>query len=351
MLDRRLNRLIFATLLLPGLALGDNCSTSGTDASCGESSGKSGALFRFAGTEFHEYDLDIRVREQLHELASKYYEGRQLLLDNAVWQIYLTREAERQKKTPEQVARGLIVLEQPTEEVMRSFYEANKAQIPSPYEQVKGEIAQYLLQQRVVQERSKLIASIKKEGQYTLLIAKPQPPVATIDTEGFPSKGSMLAPVEVVEFADYQCPHCKTAAEIVQHLEKKYGDKVRFVFMDFPINRSGISLKVAEGAVCADQQGKFWAYHYGAFESQTSLSADSPKSLASKIGLDTERFSSCLAGTEAGSKVAKSKAEALRLGLDSTPTFFVNGIRLIAESNLEKELSDAIDRSLRESGS
>lgn len=343
--------LIIATFLLPGLASGADCSSTGVVPGCGENSGKGGALFRFAGKEFHEYDLDIRVREKLYQLADRYYQARQLLLDNAVWQVYLTQESERQNKTPEQVAMGLINLAQPTEEAMHSFYDANKAKISAPYEQVKGQIAQYMIQQQALEERSKLINSIKEEGQYALLIEKPQPLISSIETAGFPSKGSMLAPVEVVEFADYQCPHCKTASEMMQRLEKKYGDKIRLVFMDFPINRSGISLKVAEGAVCADQQGKFWAYHNAAYELQTSLSANSPQDLANRLGLDSERFSNCLAGNEASSKVAKSKAEALRLGLESTPTFFVNGIRLNAKSNLEMELSEAIDRALKEAGS
>ncbi len=351
MVRRWLSPLIIATALLPGFASGADCASTETTSSCSDNSEKSGALFRFAGREYHENDLDIQVRENLHQLASKYYEGRQLLLDNAVWQIYLTQESERQKKTPEQVAMALISLTQPTEEAMRTFYEANKSNIPAPYEQVKQQVAQYIVQQQALNERSKLIASIKKEGQFALLIEKPLPPIATIETDGFPSKGSKLAPVEVVEFADYQCPHCKTASEVMQRLEKEYGEKIRVVFMDFPINRSGISLKVAEGAVCADQQGQFWAYHYRAFESQSSLSANSPQNLAAKLGLDAETFSKCLAGTEARSKVAKAKSEALRLGLNSTPTFFVNGIRVYTESSLEKELSDAISKALKEADS
>ncbi|MCB1871605.1 MAG: thioredoxin domain-containing protein [Gammaproteobacteria bacterium] len=351
MVKRWLCPLILATIILPNIAAGTGCTSAEAVSGCTEDSGNGGALFRFSGKEFHESDLNIQVRERLHQLASKYYQERRLLMDSAVWQIYLTREAERQQKEPEQVAMEMINLVQPTEEAMSSFYEANKEKISAPYDQVKRQISQFLMQQQALEERSKLVESIKKEGEYAFLIDKPQPPVATIDTAGFPSKGPMLAPVEVVEFADYQCPHCKTASEILQRLETQYGEKIRVVFMDFPINRSGISLKVAEGAVCADQQGKFWVYHYGAFELQSSLSASSPLDLANKIGLDTARFNDCLTGTEAAAKVAKSKAEALRLGLDSTPTFFVNGIRLNAATNLENELSEAIEKALKETGS
>lgn len=351
MVKRWLCPLIIATLMLPNFAAGEACTSTEVVSGCADSSARTGAMFRYSGEEFHENDLDIQVREKLYQLASNYYQERRQLMDSAVWQVFLAQEAERQNKGREQVAMELIALVPPTEQAINEFYAANKEQISAPFDQVKKQIAQYLIQQQMLEARSKIVESIKKEGQYALLIKKPQPPVVSIETEGFPSKGSLLAPVEVVEFADYQCPHCKTASETMQRLEKQYGDKIRVVFMDFPINRTGISLKVAEGAVCADQQGKFWAYHKGAFEIQRSLSANSPQDLASSLGLDTERFSNCLTGTEARSKVAKSKAEALRLGLDSTPTFFVNGIKVNTESGLEKALSNAIDSALKEAGS
>jgi len=352
MLKRWLCPLVLTSLLLSTLASAADCTdnSSAQVASCGENSGKSGALFHYGGQEYYLNDLTIQVRDRLHQLAVKYYQERALLMDSALWQVFVAQEAERQNKAQAQVAMGLIKLTQPTEQAINAFYEANKANIPAPYEQVKRQIAQYLIKQQMQKGRSKLIATIKNDRGYQLLIDKPQPPIATINTDGFPSKGSMLAAVEVVEFTDYQCPHCKTASKAIRRLEKRYGDKLRVVFMDFPINQSGISQKVAEGAVCADQQGEFWRYHNDAFDLQSSLSAKSPLDLATKLDLDTQRFTECMSGTEAVSKVAKSKTEALRLGLDSTPTFFVNGIKLNPQSNLEKELSEAIDKAIKEAG-
>jgi protein-disulfide isomerase len=64
--------------------------------------------------------------------------------------------------------------------------------------------------------------------------------------------------VTIVEFADYQCPHCKIAAESLKKVTEKFKGKVRLVFMDYPINPSGISRAVAEASHCALEQGKFW---------------------------------------------------------------------------------------------
>ena len=125
-----------------------------------------------------------------------------------------------------------------------------------------------------------MIEKIKKETSFEFLLKKPIAPVVNINIDGFPMTGNKKSEVTVVEFADYQCPHCKHAYEIMKKLKKDHKDKFKLVFIDFPINRSGISRKVAEGAYCAMQQGKFWEYHGAAFDAQSSLNNDSAKSLA-----------------------------------------------------------------------
>jgi len=353
MLKRWLGPVVLATALLPLASWADaGCSDPAADtqgsSGCSDGSANHGsALFSYRGETFSEPDLDLTTRQAIYELAEKFYNDRQLLLDNALWQLYLAQQAKSQQKSEDDVARELLRPQMPTEEQMKAFYEANKAQIPAPYEQVQGQLAQYLVQQQMLASQRKIIDGLKQNDDFKLLAQPPQPPVAIIDTEGYPSKGDKLAPVEIVEFADYQCPHCKTASGVMAKLEERYGDKLRVIYMDFPINPSGISQRVAEGAVCADQQGKFWPYHSGAFAEQSSLSTQSPASLAKAQGLDMPRFNECLEGDAAKQKVARAKAEARRLGLDSTPTFFINGVKLHADSGLESALTREIDKALK----
>jgi protein-disulfide isomerase len=122
--------------------------------------------------------------------------------------------------------------------------------------------------------------------------------------------------------------------------------------MDQPfINRGGLdSRNIAEGAVCADQQGKFWEYHDLAFQRQTELRPGAAQELAKQLGLDEEAFSSCLESADTKAKVARSKTEANRLGATSTPTFFVNG-RQVLTDNVEAGLTEAIDKALKTAGS
>ncbi|MCB1758309.1 MAG: DsbA family protein [Gammaproteobacteria bacterium] len=315
---------------------------------CGGESNGQRALFQYDGRSYLFDDLRPSERQSWYELELKQFEARKLILDNALWQIHIDQEAARRNIDRDKLALELLRIEQPSEESLKTFYQANKAQISAPYEEIKSQLASYLIQQQVIRNRASLIDALRQQQRYQVLLDMPQPPIAMIDTQDYPSRGSEFAPVEVVEFADYQCPHCKTASQAMARLRERFGEKLRVVFMDFPINRSGISTRVAEGAVCADRQGHYWAYHEAAFALQSSLSLKSPEQLAERIGLDKADFAACIADGSTAEKIAKSKAEGLRLGIDSTPAFFVNGRRVTIREDFEKELAEAISLALKE---
>ncbi|MCB1856941.1 MAG: DsbA family protein [Gammaproteobacteria bacterium] len=343
--------LVFLAGLIPGAVFADVCtqeSKPGTANDCAApgTAGGDGLLFSFRGRGIHLADLDLATRQALYELDLKHFDDRQRLLENMLWKLYLTEEAERQNKSEDQLLGELMEYRVPPEAEIKAFYEANKGRISSPYETIKGQIGRYLSEQQLLAKRDALVTGLKESGEYQLLLSRPTAPVAVIDTSGFPSKGDALAPVEVVEFADYQCPHCRTASEVMRRLEDHYGDKLRVVFMDFPINRSGISRKVAEGGVCAGEQGSYWQYHDAAFGQQPSLSHDSPLKIAQSLGLDEAKFAACLSGDHAMTEVTRGESEARRLGLDSTPTFFVNGVKVSVHDDMETALRQAIDEAL-----
>jgi protein-disulfide isomerase len=177
----------------------------------------------------------------------------------------------------------------------------------------------------------------------------PDFPKITVDTHGYPFKGNDDAPVHIIEFADYQCSHCKEAHGILKHLLKNWPDQIKVTYMDFPINRSGISRIVAEGAVCADEQGKFWAYHDEAFADQSILSKTWPDKTANKLGLDATRFSTCLSAQSTKDKVKKSEQAAIAAGARGTPTFIVNGLK-VSSHDIEGALNTAINAALNNRG-
>jgi protein-disulfide isomerase len=156
-----------------------------------------------------------------------------------------------------------------------------------------------------------------------------------IQTEGFPRKGKDDAKVTIVEFADYQCPHCKIAAESLKKVSEKFKNKVRLVYIDYPINPSGVSRAVAEASHCADEQGKFWDFHYKAFESQDKLDKESPLKLAKDVKLDEAKFKACMDLAKGKAMVDKAFAEGSRIGVGGTPYLVINGRRYLGAHTVE----------------
>ena len=303
------------------------------------------ALFRYKGFDYSATDLSPEVRQALFDLDMDYYNKHQQLLDNALVEIYLKQTAEERGLTLEATRAELLPVSPPTEQQIRVFYDSNKDRIPYPYDQVKGQISQMLMQQIEGAQKSALVASIKSSEEYEIAMPRPEAPWVEIAIEGYPSKGPADAPVTVVEFADFQCPHCKSASAVLDKLSGQFGDQMRVVFMDFPINPSGISRVVAWGAVCADRQGKFWQYHDLAFNRQAMLDENAPFTLAKSLGLDEAEFKTCFEEDAVRTKVAQAEAEARRLGLSSTPTIYVNGRKVVME-DMEEDLSEAIQTAL-----
>jgi protein-disulfide isomerase len=303
------------------------------------------ALFQYDGLDYVESDLSLARRQELYQLDQEHFQNRQRMLDDVLVETHLEAEAERRELSKQEVMDEFFAVEIPDETVVRAFYDENKARIRAPYEQVKDRIGEYLVSQQVEARKAELVEELRGADKYKLLIARPEPPLADIAIDGRPAKGEADAPVVIVEFSDFQCPHCKQAAPVVEQVADRFPGKVRVVHMDFPVNPSGISRRAAEGGVCAEEQGQFWAYHDMVYVRQDELSNDSPMALAKELGLDETKFEACMASPDTAALVQQSEQEGRRLGVDSTPTFYLNGQRLVME-NLERDLNAAIEEAL-----
>ncbi|GBD16281.1 Disulfide bond formation protein D [bacterium HR26] len=161
----------------------------------------------------------------------------------------------------------------------------------------------------------------------------------TSNYDDIPRDGRVLgapnAPVLVVEWGDYQCPACLQFKQVFfPQLLKDYiaTGKIRFEYRDFAFIGDESKL-AAEAALCAQDQGKFWEYHDALFTNQRgenvgSFTAARLKRIAEVIGLDTNQFNSCLDSRRHQGEVEAMRQEAQSLGVNATPTFFVNGRKL-----------------------
>lgn len=303
------------------------------------------ALFHYNGMDHHEAELSSELKQSSYQIKLEYYKRMQKLADVAFLQAYIDQEAKKRNIGSADLINELFPTPKPTETELKSFYDKNKSDIPYPYEKIKDKIAYVIANDLLKKSRATFIKNLKKTQDFKFLIQPPVAPIANININGYPFKGNPDAKVTIVKFADYQCSHCRNASVALERIFPRYKDKIKYVYMDFPINRSGISRIVSEGAVCADKQGKFWEYNQLAFEKQRTLTKTSPEKFAQTLALDASQFSQCLASKEAKDKVNQAEKEAIKHNIKSTPTIFINGIKLEAE-DYRKDIEDAIKQAL-----
>jgi len=140
------------------------------------------------------------------------------------------------------------------------------------------------------------------------------------------TKGNENASVTVVEFGDFQCPACGFAFTQLEQILPEYEGRVKFIFKQFPLSSAHpFAYKAAEASECADEQGKFWELHDIMYQKQPTLAIPDLKGYALDLGLDVTQFGQCIDSGKYSSKVASDIALGNSLGVNSTPTFFVNG--------------------------
>jgi protein-disulfide isomerase len=170
------------------------------------------------------------------------------------------------------------------------------------------------------------------------------PQVPYIDVSQSPSKGGPSGRVTLVEFADYECKHCKEAQPLMQQLLTKYASDITLYFKHFPIS-SNNALNAANAAAAAQSQGKFWQFSDKVWENSEHLTPAVLEGIAKEIGLDFSRWYSDVGSDEVRSHVQRDKTEARSLEIHRTPAIFINGRRYTDEIDLPS-LKDWIDEAL-----
>jgi protein-disulfide isomerase/uncharacterized membrane protein len=176
-------------------------------------------------------------------------------------------------------------------------------------------------------------------------------PLVSVPTDGDHSLGGANAPVTVVEFSDFECGHCYNFHRSLDQVLRTGGSHVRVVFRHFPLDPScnpGVRTRIHEDAClaataaeCAAEQSRFWEYHNLLFAHQQELGREFLIAYADQVGLDRDRFAACLGGRDARARVERDAGAATQLGIDSTPTVFING-RMIKGALDPEQLAEAL---------
>lgn len=192
-----------------------------------------------------------------------------------------------------------------------------------------------------------VVATIAVISIGAILFSRPEPTAPKVEMipQGTYTKGATESAVYLVMFSDFQCPSCKKVKPIVDVLAAKYQDKLVFAYRHFPLDQHPFGKQAAQAAEAAGRQGKFWAMYDGLFVDQESLSEEKIASIAASLGLDMNQFTTDLSDPTISQKVENDRLYGLRLGVNSTPTFFLNGKKLVLYKFTD--LTTEVEKALR----
>jgi protein-disulfide isomerase len=194
-------------------------------------------------------------------------------------------------------------------------------------------------------EYAKVLSQVKSmEARNKPLSAEAAAKIAAAG-EGIPTFGSADSKVQLVEFSDFQCPYCSKAADAVNEVKKSYGDKVHFVFRQFPLGMHKDAHLAAQASLAAHAQGKFWEYHDKLFANQRALGREQLESYAEELGLDMAAFKKALDEGTYKDAVDGELALGQEVHVSGTPTMFLNGKR-VGNATDAKAISAEIDKVL-----
>ena len=278
--------------------------------------------------------FDAAERSRVTQLL---YQNRRNMLEQVVGDILIENAAKAAGASVEAfVAQDAAKRATPvTQQEIAQFFEANRDRAQGrTIDQLAPQISEFLASQRTLQARAQLVEELKAKS--TGLKVMLDPPRYTVATAAIdPVRGVASAPITIVEFSDYQCPFCARVNPTLEQVRKTYGDKVKIIFKDFPLPNHPQAPKAAEAAHCAGEQGKYWEMHDHMFANQRALNVPELKQYASALGLDAAKFGQCLDSGKHAGLVALGTAQGEKMGVNSTPTLYINGRALIGAQPFE----------------
>jgi len=297
------------------------------------------------GSEITEEEVAKSVAGELQRVNRERYEILEKGLDSLVTTRLLELEAEAKGISVDELLDEAVEskVEPPSQEQIDAFYESRKGQIRQPKEAVEERIGQFLTQQQQQTALAEFIDELKVKYGFE---SRLEPLRISVDFAGFPARGPENAPVTIVEFSDFECPYCSRVIPTLEQVLETYGDRVRLVFRQFPLNNIHPNAqKAAEASLCANDQGKFWEMHDLMFKEQKSLELEQLKEKAARLELDVEAFNECIDSSQYAEAVMSDLEAGSQVGVSGTPALFING-RFLSGAQPFEQLAAVIDAEL-----
>jgi len=279
-------------------------------------------LLEIDGAKLTASDLESKRPTLFFQARNSYYEAERKAVQEFVDQYLLEREAQKEGLTVAQLLDRHVnsaIAKDPSEEALRVYYEG--VETPEPYEAVRDKILASLRDRRAAKAKAAYLEALRKESTIAIRVRAPRAEISMKDT---PVTGEADAGVTLVEYADFECPYCQQIQPVLDKLIATYKGRLAFAYKDAPLPMHPHAQKAAEAAHCAGAQGKYWDYH-NTLMSNKQLELPQLKEQARLLKLDAPAFERCLDSGEQAKLVQAQLSEAAGLGVQGTPTFFING--------------------------
>jgi protein-disulfide isomerase len=300
------------------------------------------------GKEITLKQVDESLASSILPLQQQLYAIRKVALDNLITARILETEARAQGVALEELRRRLTGGEI---NVTRAQVEEAYAQNASFFAAMSPDEARERLrldlenQARMKHYRTGVEALRQKWTVTVNLVAPAVRP--ELDDGLSPSRGAPKPVVTIVEFSDFECPFCRQVQDTLKQINERYAGEVLLIFKHLPSEGHRNSLPAARAAYCAGEQDRFWQFHEALFASR-NLSGSLFNEIAVKLGINREKFQSCLSAERSRAAIVKDIEMARRYRVDSTPSFLING-RLVKGALGFADFQILIERELKQS--
>lgn len=315
---------------------------------------KAEPLATVAGQTIDIKQIEGEIAGQVNRAKADIYRVKRDAVMRRVDTILLNQEAKKKGKPVAQLLNdeAYVNLPKPTDEDLKAVYSRSRRRFGNqPFKQV---IADEKNRQTLVRSYESIIRSMAKEDYLNNLRKKSdlklflEPHrVEVAGGEDDPSKGPKNAPIQLIEFTEYQCPYCARVRPTIDELLKKYDGKIHYVMRDFPLNFHRDAKLAAQAASCAGEQKKFWEYNDILWKNQRALKINSLKKYAQDLKLNMKAFETCLSSPKYAKEVDLDQRDGQLAGVSGTPAFFVNGIFLSGAQPLENFIAVIEDELIR----
>lgn len=346
----------FLAILLPLILSGGCVKNNCPEVKVVQSDAANPTLVVINGEPITQKDFDDQIsgrdKGAMVKAKAEMYEAQKGILDDLIFDKLVNAEAAKKKLSKDDYLKKEIedkikpIKDKDVEDFYKNIkaqYEKNKKTAPPLNDSVKGQIKQQLSMKAMSERKQALSDELLNRNKVTFAIQEPR---IQVDVGMHPFKGGEKAKITIVEFSDFQCPYCSKGAATMKEVMKKYGNKVKYHFRDYPLSFHDRAPASANAARCAMEQGKFWEMHDKLFENQQKLKDEDLLAYGKQLKLDMSKYEPCVKNMQKRDDIDKDQLAGENVGVSGTPAYFINGIFLSGAMPLNKFV-EVIDAELK----